>query len=236
MRRLLLVLIATLALVPSAHAWTWPADGRILAPFAFDPGKPYTAGQHRGIDIAGTPAAPVRAPAAGSVSFAGTVPGSGRSVTIETPDGWSVTLTHLGQLAVKKDAAVAEGDPVGTLADGGSGDDPYVQLGIRRTADAQGYVDPRACLHGHLLPRRRHPSPALHQPSWPRRHPSPSRRHPSPPRQSVRRGRSREPRLLQPSCHLAPTAPASRAMSPLLPAPHGRRTPSPRRSRRRLHR
>ena len=81
MRRLLLVLLAMLALVPSAHAWTWPADGRVIAPFAFDPGNPYAAGQHRGIDVAGAPAAPVRAPATGSVSFAGTVPGSGRSVT-----------------------------------------------------------------------------------------------------------------------------------------------------------
>jgi hypothetical protein len=163
MRRLLLVLLAMLALVPNAHAWTWPADGRILAPFAFDPGNPYAAGQHRGIDVAGAPSAPVRAPATGSVSFAGTVPGSGRSVTIETPDGWSVTLTHLGQLAVKKDAAVAEGDPVGTLADGSSGDDPYVQLGIRRTADAQGYVDPLAFLPAR--PVAAPPAPAAASPA-----------------------------------------------------------------------
>ena len=31
MRRLLLVLLAMLALVPSAHAWTWPAEGRVIA-------------------------------------------------------------------------------------------------------------------------------------------------------------------------------------------------------------
>jgi hypothetical protein len=155
MRRLLLVLIATLAIVPTAHAWTWPADGRILAPFAFDPGNPYAAGQHRGIDVAGGPAAAVRAPAAGVVSFAGSVPGSGKTITIETADGWSVTLTHLGQLGVKKDAAVAEGDPVGALADGSGGDEPYVQLGIRRTADPQGYVDPLD-----FLPARQAPVPA----------------------------------------------------------------------------
>jgi len=154
MRRLLLVLLAMLATAPAAHAWSWPADGPVLAPFSFDPTNPYAAGQHRGLDIDGVAGAAVRAPAAGTVSFAGTVPGSGKSVTIETADGWSVTLTHLGQLGVKKDAVVAEGDPVGALADGS--DPPYVQLGIRRTGDAQGYVDPLG-----LLPARPAPAPAV---------------------------------------------------------------------------
>jgi peptidase M23-like protein len=160
MRRLLLVLIAMLAIAPTAHAWTWPADGGVLAPFSFDPGNPYAAGQHRGIDVAGGSAAPVLAPAAGVVSFAGTVPGSGKSITIETADGWSVTLTHLGQLGVKKDAAVAEGDPVGVLADGSGGDEPYVQLGIRRTADPQGYVDPLGFLPARQAPPAAAPVPA----------------------------------------------------------------------------
>src|SRR5947207_13869748 len=146
MRRLLLVLIAMLATAPAAQAWSWPADGPVLAPFSFDPANPYAAGQHRGLDIGGAASAPVRAPASGTVSFAGTVPGSGKSMTIETADGWSVTLTHLGQLGVKKDAVVAEGDPVGALADGSGADAPYVQLGVRRTSDPQGYVDPLGLL------------------------------------------------------------------------------------------
>ena len=36
MRRLLLVLIAVLAIVPNAYAWTWPTDGPVLAQFSFD--------------------------------------------------------------------------------------------------------------------------------------------------------------------------------------------------------
>src|SRR4051794_22834531 len=99
MLRLLLAIFAcastaALAAVP-ACAWTWPADGLVAQPFTFDPAHPYAAGQHRGIDVAGAAGAVVRAPAGGVVSFAGTVPTSGKSVTIETPDGWSVTLTHL---------------------------------------------------------------------------------------------------------------------------------------------
>ncbi len=53
--------------------------------FSFDPAHPYGAGQHRGIDIGGGAAAPVLAPAAGLVTFAGTVPGSGMSVSDPHP-------------------------------------------------------------------------------------------------------------------------------------------------------
>ena len=147
MRRfLLLALLAALAAAPAARAWTWPTDGQVLQPFSFDPASPYAAGQHRGIDLAGSPGDGVRAPKAGVVSFAGTVPGSGRSVTIETADGWSVTLTHLGTISVKKDAVVAEGDPVAAVGDPGVGEAPFVQLGIRKTTDPQGYVDPLGLL------------------------------------------------------------------------------------------
>src|SRR5581483_7724445 len=75
MRRALLVLLAALLAAPAASAWSWPVEGRVLAPFVFDPANPYAAGQHRGVDVAGSVGDPVRAPAAGTVSFAGAVPG-----------------------------------------------------------------------------------------------------------------------------------------------------------------
>ena len=40
-------------------------------------------------------------------------------MTIQTADGWSVTLTHLGSIAVTKGASVAEGDGVGTIGPSG---------------------------------------------------------------------------------------------------------------------
>ena len=107
-RLLLLVTLAALAAAPSAGAWTWPTGGVVLQPFSFDRAHPYAAGQHRGIDIAGDAGSTVVAPAAGTVTFAGTVPTSGKSVTITTPDGYAVTLTHLGSLAVARGATVAE--------------------------------------------------------------------------------------------------------------------------------
>ena len=151
---LLPVLIAFQVGAPPALAWTWPVDGPVLRPFTFGE-DPYAAGQHRGIDVADEPGAPVRAPSSGIVSFAGSVPGGGRTVTVETADGYSVTLVHLGTIAVVRHEALAEGTPVGTIGPTGDAehDAPYVHLGIRLTSDAQGYVDPLGILPGgHAVP------------------------------------------------------------------------------------
>jgi len=149
MRRLTLTALLFLAWTPAAHAWTWPVHGPVLQPFSYDEDHPYEAGQHRGIDIgAGAAGEQVVAPAAGTVSFGGSVPDSGESVTIQTPDGYSVTLTHLGSITVPKGASVAEGAVVGTIGPSGTPevDGPYVHLGIRLTSDANGYLDPLGLL------------------------------------------------------------------------------------------
>ncbi len=124
---------------------SWPVQGPVLRPFAYDEAHPYATGQHRGIDIGAAGAGEtVVAPSAGTVSFAGTVPTNGKSVTIVTADGYSVTLTHLGSILVANGAVVAERDAIGTIGPSGTPEfaRPYVHLGIRRTADANGYLDP----------------------------------------------------------------------------------------------
>lgn len=144
-RRLALPVVVFLVWTPAAHAWSWRVQGPVLQPFSYDEAQPYAAGQHRGIDIgADALGEVVRAPADGTVTFAGTVPTNGKVVTIETADGYAVTLTHLGSIAVSKDAALAEGDPVGTIGPSGTAemDVPYVHLGIRIATDPNGYLDP----------------------------------------------------------------------------------------------
>jgi len=146
---LLPVLIAFQAGAPPALAWTWPVDGPVLRPFSLGD-DPYAAGQHRGIDIAATPGSPVRAPVAGTVSFAGSVPGGGRTLTLLTDDGYAVTLVHLGGIAVTRSSAVAEGVAVGTIGPSGDAehDEGYVHLGVRVADDPNGYLDPLAFLTG----------------------------------------------------------------------------------------
>src|SRR3954464_14187954 len=114
-RTLVLAVLAVLIAAPVAQAWTWPTDGAVLQPFVFDAAHPYAAGQHRGVDVAGDAGGDVVAPAAGTITFAGAVPASGRSVTIETADGLAVTLTHLASVRVAEGAPVAEGAVVGTV-------------------------------------------------------------------------------------------------------------------------
>ncbi len=142
-RLLLPVLLAFLAGASPAHAWTWPASGPVLRHFSYD-GDPYAAGQHRGVDVGGSSGEPVLAPAAGSITFAGTVPGGGRTITIRTPDGFAVTLLHLGTITEVRGASVAEGAHVGTLGSSGTSEwaQPYVHLGIRQASDEAGYLDP----------------------------------------------------------------------------------------------
>jgi hypothetical protein len=146
---LLPVLIAFQAGAPPALAWTWPADGPVLR--AFELGDdPYAAGQHRGIDVGGERGLPVLAPAGGVVSFAGTVPGGGRTVTVRTSDGYSVTLVHLGSIEVEAESMVSEGARVGTIGPSGAVEHPrpYVHLGIRVTSAPNGYLDPLSFLPG----------------------------------------------------------------------------------------
>ena len=164
MRRFALALAAVLALAaPSlASAWTWPVDGAVIRPFVFG-SNPYAAAQHRGIDVAAPSGGSVAAPAGGVVSFVGTLPTHGLAVTIRTADGWSVTLLHLGSAAVTAGSSVAEGATVGTIGPSGvpEVDVPYVHLGIRATADEQGYVDPLAFLPQRTTPEPPAPPPTL---------------------------------------------------------------------------
>jgi hypothetical protein len=135
--------LLVLAVPPAASAWTWPVDGPVLRPFSFG-SDPYAAGQHRGIDIGAPSGTPVRAAAGGMVSFAGTVPNGGKTVTIQTSSGYAVTLVHLGSIRVLRGTTVEEGATVGTVGPSGVPDipEPYVYLGIRVASDDQGYLDP----------------------------------------------------------------------------------------------
>ncbi|TML71641.1 MAG: M23 family metallopeptidase [Actinobacteria bacterium] len=141
-RRLaVLLFLFVLALPTAAAAWTWPVDGDVLRPFSFDPAHPYAAGQHRGLEIAAPERAAVRAPAEGTVTFVGTVPGGGKTVSLETPGGYTATLLHLGTIGVGRGDRVAEGAAVAT-----AGDEGFVYFGLRTTSKPQGYVDPLAFL------------------------------------------------------------------------------------------
>jgi hypothetical protein len=225
--KLTTVAVVFLFWVPVASAWSWPVQGPVLQSFSYDETHPYAAGQHRGIDIgAGATGDPVVAPESGTVSFAGFVPTSGESLTIETTDGYSVTLTHLGSISVAAGAAVSEGAVVATVGPSGTPEQsvPYVHLGIRLTDDPLGYLDPLGFLSA--AP----PSPAPKPVSKPVRHAVPEHGHGSGDGLVVKNPAPAPPAVAAPAApaHAAKPSPKPKPQPSPAPAPRAFRTDVPR--------
>ena len=159
----MLALAIALTLVP-------PVPGPIARDFEYA-GDPFARGHHRGADLQAPPGAQVRAACGGRVAFAGRAGASGRTVTIRCGP-WSVTHLPLRELAVRAGERVAPGATIGTAAT--SKDHEGLHLGVRRTADPRGYVDPAPLLR---TPPR-HAPPAA--PRTITRRPTPSPPHPAP--------------------------------------------------------
>ena len=152
MRRLILTsalaLIALLmAASPAWAGWVWPLHGELITPYR-NGDDPYAGGQHRGIDIAGNPGAPVIAAAAGVVRFAGTAGSSGLTVSIRTADGFDTSYLHLSAAGVRKGDLVGAGDPVGAVGTSGvrSAERPHLHFGVREAGERHAYRDPLAFL------------------------------------------------------------------------------------------
>lgn len=170
---LVVAMLVALVLSSPAAGWAWPVEGPVLRPFVFQ-SDPYAGGQHRGIDIGGAAGAELHAPAAGVVSFTGRLPHEGLCLTIRTPGGFSITLVHVGSIGVTTGTAVEEGDVVATIGPSGEAEwgEPYVHLGVRLTADPNGYVDPLSLLPARPVsqpqpPPAEHPVPAAPAPAQP---------------------------------------------------------------------
>lgn len=145
--------LAVLA-VPStavAERWQRPVPGEVARPFEYDRSAPFTAGAHRGADLAAAPGAPVRAACAGRVIHAGAV--AGRHHVVSTRCGARrVSYLPLTAMVVRVGENVRAGARIGSVAAGHDG----LHLGVRREGDPFGYEDPMA-----LLPAPDRPSPPM---------------------------------------------------------------------------
>jgi murein DD-endopeptidase MepM/ murein hydrolase activator NlpD len=136
MRKLFLfVALAWAVLAPAAagpaHAagdWTWPVVGPVIRGFD-PPDSPYGSG-HRGIDIAAPVGTPVRAAAAGVVTFAGPV-GGRLFLTIDHGAGLESRYSFLSALTARRGDAVSEGQVVARSGTGHTGDlVPNLHVGV----------------------------------------------------------------------------------------------------------
>ncbi|MDI9627264.1 MAG: peptidoglycan DD-metalloendopeptidase family protein [Acidobacteriota bacterium] len=121
---------------------------------------------HRGIDLGGSAGQTVVAPAAGTISWVGTIAGV-PMLTVQHPDG--LRTTYQPVTAIEPiGAAVSMGQPIATLVDGHCATTACLHLGVR---DGERYLDPLLWLRGltdsevRLLPRsavpRQLPPPGL---------------------------------------------------------------------------
>ncbi|GIU55136.1 M23 family metallopeptidase [Arthrobacter sp. NicSoilC12] len=124
-----------------ASAWSWPLSPRPAVLRAFDPpAKPWLSG-HRGVDLeAAFDDAPLKSPAAGTVSFVGTVVDR-PVITIDHGNGLRSSFEPVAS-SLRAGSAVAEGDVLGQVQTGHCGPaPPCLHWGVRRGED---YVNPLA--------------------------------------------------------------------------------------------
>lgn len=119
----------------SGKGLNWPLPGEILRGFGKSP-----AGENRGIDIGAPAGTPVRAAAAGRVTYAG-VPARayGPVVILEHGEGLHTVYSNLQSLSVARDESIQAGQPIGTSGDKAITPFPHLHFEVRRNGEA---VDP----------------------------------------------------------------------------------------------
>ncbi|MGH2959143.1 MAG: peptidoglycan DD-metalloendopeptidase family protein, partial [Solirubrobacterales bacterium] len=135
-------------------AWPWPLLGEVITPYKNGSDR-YAAGQHRGLDIAAPAGTQVRAIVDGRVTFAGTLPDGGVTVTVRSADGaYLASGLHLASRVVTRGESVSLGQTLGTVGTTGkrSVAQPHLHLSVRRASD-RAYVDPMALLGPRQLPK-----------------------------------------------------------------------------------
>lgn len=105
-----------------------PVEGRLLTGM----GEISDAGVHaRGTSFATAPNAPVVAPRAGRIRFAGRFRSYGEVVIIDHGGGWTTAITGLAALRVRQGDSVRVGEPIGRAGR----DTPIVGVELRRNGE-----------------------------------------------------------------------------------------------------
>jgi biotin carboxyl carrier protein len=113
--------------------FTWPVQGRISGRFGnarVYNGQPSPAG-HSGMDIAAPTGTPVKAPAAGIVSFA--APDlylTGGTVLLDHGYGVGSNFLHLSRIEVKVGQRIAQGQVIGAVGATGRATGPHLHWGM----------------------------------------------------------------------------------------------------------
>jgi murein DD-endopeptidase MepM/ murein hydrolase activator NlpD len=110
----------------STKLMKWPIAGTISSPFGWR-----KAGFHHGIDIANEIGTPIKAAAAGTVSFTGYKPVYGLTVIIDHPDAKQTLYAHTQKTYVHKGEQVTQGQIIATVGMTGVSTGPHVHFEVR---------------------------------------------------------------------------------------------------------
>lgn len=133
------------AFTPTEIDFVWPAEGIITSHFG-----PRWGRFHTGIDIAGPRNTPIRAAAAGIVSFVGKSGGYGRTILIHHEDGRQSRYAHLERYLVTLGEEVNAGDKIAFM--GSSGSTTGVHLHFEWRDSDHRLLDPLVVLDSARLP------------------------------------------------------------------------------------
>jgi murein DD-endopeptidase MepM/ murein hydrolase activator NlpD len=129
------------AFVPSgAMHFIWPVEGHVASGF----GATTSGERNDGINIAASEGAPVRAAAAGTVTYAGNeLRQYGNLVIIKHADGYITVYANEQSIGVTKGQQVAQGEVIGTAGSAGGADQAELHFEVRYQTRP---VNPRALL------------------------------------------------------------------------------------------
>ena len=126
------------AAASSSGGFAWPIQGTITSPFG-----PRWGRLHSGLDIAAPAGTPVRAAAAGTVTYAGWMGDYGMIVVIDHGNGRSTAYSHNGSIAVTQGQTVSQGQTIAGVGCTGSCTGNHVHFEIRiggTPVDPLGYL------------------------------------------------------------------------------------------------
>src|SRR5262249_33444589 len=123
-----------------AHDLDSPVNGRISSKFGVRP-DPWTGVKrlHKGLDIAAPVGTPVKAAAAGKVTFSGWAEGYGRLVAIDHGDGTVTRYGHNGLNMVQAGDEVGAGQQIALVGATGRVTGPHLHFEVERNGEV---VDP----------------------------------------------------------------------------------------------
>lgn len=116
--------------------WSWPADGKLVEKFSVSRGN-------KGIDISGTPGAPVQAAAHGRVVYAGSgLRGYGQLIIVQHSDTFLSAYAHNQRLLVREGDDVRRGQTISEMGNTGT-DSVKLHFEIRKQGEP---IDPLTVL------------------------------------------------------------------------------------------